>query len=113
MVFFFPVVVGNAERDAAATSPLVINVAAVPHAVTLPVDFDAATDASIATSASGGANASSSSSLLPALPATLPISIILNGQSDAGGGAPTEGGARFEFGDEPCAGERLLSRDDP
>jgi hypothetical protein len=45
---------------------------------------------------------------LPALPATLPVSVILNNQSDAGGGEASAGGAQFEFGAEPCEGQRLL-----
>jgi hypothetical protein len=45
---------------------------------------------------------------LPALPATLPVSVILNNQSDAGGGEASAGGAKFEFGAEPCEGQRLL-----
>ena len=46
---------------------------------------------------------------LPPLPASLPVSVILNGQSDEGGGEPSGGGATFEFGREPCEGLQLLT----
>ena len=53
--------------------------------------------------------ASTGNGSLPSLPATLPVSVILNGQDEGGVETAIDGTATFTFGAEPCSGVQTLT----